>query len=129
MSLFRKVGEPTKYHFVNERCIGRRCWAPGRYQHRSPMAIGGSRNTGSPDTPCCLNNAYHGCQPGPDGQINEPCTVCGGTGDFMTEAGFIDPKADCEACRGYGYVIRQGLPEFDKDKAAERKADGWRKTA
>lgn len=114
MSLFRKVGEPTKYHFVNERCIGRRCWAPGLYR-------------GLAAAPCCLNNAEHGCPAGPDGQINEPCTVCEGTGD---QPGAAAPGGkDCEACSGYGYVIRQGLPEFDKDKAAERKADGWRKTA
>jgi hypothetical protein len=58
---FRKVRDKRRYDFVDAACIGRACWAPGLYQHRSALAGGGSRNTGSPDTPCCLNRAYHGC--------------------------------------------------------------------
>jgi hypothetical protein len=60
------MGDKTRFRFVNSRCIGRTCWAPGYFQHRSPLSCGGSRNTGSPDTPCCLNNAYRGCPSGPD---------------------------------------------------------------
>lgn len=74
---FKKKGEKTQFRFVNSRCIGRACWAPGNYQHRSPMSGGGSRNTGSPDTPCCMNNAYRGCPEGPDGSRTVECH-CGG---------------------------------------------------
>lgn len=61
MSEFKKTGDKNRYDFRDGTCIGLRCWAAGMYQHRAPMACGGSRNTGSPDTPCCLNRAYHGC--------------------------------------------------------------------
>jgi hypothetical protein len=109
---FRKKGEKTQFRFVNSRCIGRACWAPGNYQHRSPMS-GGSRNTGSPDTPCCLNNAYHGCPEGPDGARTVECD-CGGS------------NPGCVYCLGTNMVHYRGLPEYDKDAAAKRKADGWR---
>jgi hypothetical protein len=59
MSYLRK--DKRLYWVLDSRCIGRECLALGFYQHRSPMAGGGSRNTGSPDTPCCLTNAYRGC--------------------------------------------------------------------
>ncbi len=58
---FRMVRDKRRYDFANAQCIGRACWAPGLFQHRAPLAGGGSRNTGSPDTPCCMNRAYHGC--------------------------------------------------------------------
>lgn len=45
---------------LDKLCIGRRCFAPGNFQHRAPLMGGGSRNTGG-STPCCMNNAYHGC--------------------------------------------------------------------
>ena len=61
MSEFRRKGDKHKYSFRDKECIGLSCWAAGMYQHRSPMACGGSRNTGSPDSPCCLNRAYRGC--------------------------------------------------------------------
>jgi len=61
MSDFKKKGEKTKFNFFSPECIAAKCWAPGFFQHRAPMMGGGSRNTGSPDTPCCMNRAYHGC--------------------------------------------------------------------
>lgn len=67
--LIRKVRQPTRYEFLHADCLGRQCFAPGMYQHRSPLSCGGSRNTGSPDTPCCLNRAYHGCPRGPVGAV------------------------------------------------------------
>lgn len=59
--IFRKVREKTRYEFRDRDCLWRPCFVPGMYQHRSPSAGGGSRNTGSPDSPCCLTRAYHGC--------------------------------------------------------------------
>jgi len=52
MAFFRKSGEKTKFYFVDERCIGRECWAPGLYQHRG-ATLAGSRNTGN-DSPMCF---------------------------------------------------------------------------
>lgn len=57
---FRQTGSKTRFRFVGPRCIEAKCWAPGMYQHRGATPSG-SRNSGSPDTACCLNNAYHGC--------------------------------------------------------------------
>ncbi len=51
MSYLRKDGK--QYLVVAPECIGRDCLALGSYQHR-PVSGGGSRNTGSPDTLCCL---------------------------------------------------------------------------
>ena len=58
---FKRKGDKNRYSFLDRFCIGRVCWSPGMYQHRSPLSGGGSRNTGSPDSPCCLNRAYRGC--------------------------------------------------------------------
>lgn len=62
MTDFRKKGDKTRrrYSFSSGECIGAECWAPAMYQHRG-ATMSGSRNTGSPDTPCCINRAYHGC--------------------------------------------------------------------
>lgn len=61
MTTFRKTGERSRrYDFSGPRCIEATCWAPGMYQHRG-ATTSGSRNSGSTDTPCCLNRAYHGC--------------------------------------------------------------------
>lgn len=97
---FKRKGEKTQYNFVDDLCIGRRCWAPGNFQHRSPMAGGGSMSTSSPDTPCCLNRAYRGCPEGPVGERME--------------------ERDGETC----HII--GLPEYQKELATKRKAEGWR---
>jgi hypothetical protein len=109
---FRKMGEKTRFRFINARCIGRWCFVPGMYQHRSPVAGGGSRNTGSPDTPCCLTCAYRGCPNGPDGEHIEACVECSG--------------AECIYCGGTGVIHYHGLPEYDAKAAKQRKADGWR---
>ncbi len=102
MSIFRRKGDKNGYNFLNDRCIGRECWAAGMYQHRSPLSCGGSRNTGSPDSPCCLNRAYRGCPDGPDGERKE----------FDTDLG--------------QEVIHVGLPEYKPELAKKRKSDGWR---
>lgn len=99
---FKRKGNKARYQFLDDRCIGRHCWAPGMYQHRAPMSGGGSRNTGSPDSPCCLNRAYHGCPEGPDGERKEH---------------------DEE----FGDVTAVGVPVFQPELAAKRKAEGWRK--
>ena len=58
--IFRKTYEKGRFDFHDARCIEAECWAPGMYQHRGAGGAG-SRNTGSPDSPCCLNRAYRGC--------------------------------------------------------------------
>lgn len=61
MTDFKRKGDRARYSFSGPRCIeAAACWAPGMYQHRG-ATMSGSRNSGSPDTPCCLNRAYHGC--------------------------------------------------------------------
>jgi hypothetical protein len=57
---FRRTGDRYRYGFSGPRCIEAACWAPGLYQHRGATGSG-SRSSGSPDTPCCLNRAYRGC--------------------------------------------------------------------
>lgn len=58
---FKRKGDKARYDFCDKNCIGRSCWAPGLFQHRAPLAGGGSTNTSSPPSPCCMNRAYHGC--------------------------------------------------------------------
>lgn len=70
--MFKRKGERGSYLFIDRRCIGRRCWAPGAFQHRAPLAGGGSMNTSSPDTLTCMNRAYRGCPEGPEGRIENP---------------------------------------------------------
>jgi|HubBroStandDraft_6_1064221.scaffolds.fasta_scaffold00134_9 hypothetical protein len=60
MSEFKRKGDKHRYSFRDAKCIGLTCWGPGLYQHRG-ATLSGSRNTGSPDSPCCMNRAYHGC--------------------------------------------------------------------
>lgn len=57
----RLVGRSTKYYVLDRQCIGRPCLVLGHYQHRSGGGSGGGRNTGSPDTPCCMTRQYRGC--------------------------------------------------------------------
>ena len=105
MTLLRKVGENMKYSFSDAGCLGRECFAPGMYQHRSPMSGGGSRNTGSPDTPCCLNRAYRGCPSGPVGRQVIAC--------------------DCEGQPHKEHIVR-GLPVVDSRLKSVRKREGWK---
>ena len=60
MSAVRKKGGEGSYWMLDRKCIGRTCFAPGAFQHRG-ATLSGSRNTGSPDSLTCMNNAYHGC--------------------------------------------------------------------
>lgn len=114
MSEFRLVGNKARYSFLDKRCIGRTCWAAGMYQHRSPLSGGGSRNTGSPDSPCCLNRAYRGCPPGPEGETVDVCPQCSGRDE------------PCNWCGESRKLTRQGVPAYEKGLAATRKAHGWR---
>jgi hypothetical protein len=98
----RRKGDKNKYSFVDLGCLGRGCFAPGMYQHRSPLSCGGSRNTGSPDSPCCLNRAYHGCPSGPVGETIEK-----------------EPSGR--------EITRAGLPVIDEQLMRTRKKDGWRR--
>lgn len=100
--MFKRKGEKVSYIFLDSDCIGRTCWSPGMYQHRAPMAGGGSRNAGGPDTPCCMWMAHNGCPDGPVGERIE-----------------ADPI--------YGKVRVCGVPVFNPDLSRERKAEGWRK--
>src|ERR1700761_6539948 len=99
--LFKKKGESPKYSFLDKDCIGRTCWAPGLFQHRAPLAGGGSMNTSSLPTPCCMNRAYRGCPPGPFGERHE------------THEGQL--------------VTVQGVKSPDKALAMKRKHEGWAK--
>lgn len=98
--MVKRSREKTKYSFRDKRCLGRKCFAPGNFQHRAPLAGGGSMNTSSPPTPCCLNRAYQGCPAGPDGEKRE--------------------------VREGQLVTVQGAPQFDPELAKTRKAEGWK---
>ena len=93
---FRKKGSKVLYSFLEAHCIGRKCWHADLFQHRSPLAGGGSMNTSSPPTPCCMNRAYRGCPQGPEGELHN-------------EDG----------------SITVGVPVFDPELAKRRKAEGW----
>lgn len=100
---FKRVGQKVTYDFVDEKCIGRKCFAPGEFQHRAGAGMGmGSRATGH-YSKCCMNRAYHGCPEGPVGERRE-----------------FDNDLGCE-------VIFVGLPEIDPGLIKERKSLGWRK--
>src|SRR5271166_3795424 len=103
MSIVRK-GSKVRYSFADSECLGRECFAAGMFQHRSPLSCGGSRNTGSPDTPCCLNRAYRGC---PDGPVGAQTIHC-----------------DCEGSPHESHQV-VGLPTSSKELAASRKKEGW----
>jgi len=60
------IQKRIRYWVSDRSCIGCKCLALGMYQHRG-ATMSGSRNTGSPDSPTCLNNAYGGC-PQPEKQ-------------------------------------------------------------
>lgn len=129
---FKRKGGQARYDFVDAKCIGRPCWAPGMYQHRAPLAGGGSRNTGSPDSPCCLNHAYHGCPDGPVGARDEQCDQCDENGLIevrQAAAGHYDDLAEYEHCHfcGGGKTIKvAGLPEYQAELAKTRKDAGWK---
>jgi hypothetical protein len=55
----RKTGDKRKFDFLEVACLGRKCFAPGSYQHRG-ATLSGSRNTGA-YSDCCMNRAYRGC--------------------------------------------------------------------
>jgi len=116
MAFFRKSGEKTKFYFVDERCIGRECWAPGLYQHRG-ATLAGSRNTGN-DSPMCLRNAYHGCPDGPEGEHSETCQAPGDT---------AEAHVNCPWCGGTGKTTMCGLPVYNAELAKQRKAEGWKR--
>ncbi len=122
MSQFKRKGDKTKYVFVDDRCIGRTCWAPGMFQHRAQLAGGGSMNTSSPDTATCMNRAYHGCPEGPDGERTEQCAH---QHTDLTASQLVDGV--CSDCGGHGIIIHIGLPIYSIDLAKQRKANGWRK--
>lgn len=73
------------------------------------MSGGGSRNTGSPDTPCCLNRAYHGCPNGPVGRQQ------------VTEYREVEGK------KVERLITIAGLPESIKELEVKRKTEGWKK--
>lgn len=96
----KRVREKALYSFLDRRCLGRQCFAPGFFQHRAPLPGGGSMNTSSPSTPCCMNRAYHGCPAGPEGQKQE-----------MRE----------------GHLVTiQGAPEYKTELAKDRQIAGWK---
>lgn len=99
--IFVKKGQKTRYSFSNDRCIGRYCWNPGMFQHRSPLAGGGSMNTSSADSACCMNRAYRGCPPGPEGERKEHDSV-------------------------FGEITVMGQPLYQIELAKQRKDEGWK---
>lgn len=117
MTMLKKRGDKTRYSFSDEKCLGRDCFAAGFFQHRSPT-ISGSRNTGSPDTPCCLNRAYRGCPHGPVGERTEACFVCDGSG--------VAENVGCSACCATGVIRVLGLPEVKPELLKKRKSEGWK---
>lgn len=57
----RVKGLDGRMYLASDRdCRYRPCFAPGEYQHRAPLARGGSQSTGG-ITLTCMHNAYHGC--------------------------------------------------------------------
>lgn len=98
---FTRKGDRNRYSFSDAKCLGRKCWAPGMFQHRSPLAGGGSMNTSSPDSPCCMNRAYRGCPEGPEGERRE-----------------IEDTGQ--------EIIHVGLPVSYAALAKERRAEGWK---
>lgn len=63
--ILRRTHDKSRYDFLSLDCLGRRCFAPGNYEHRG-ATLSGSRNTGRYSA-CCMNRAYHGCpHPLPD---------------------------------------------------------------
>lgn len=115
---FRQKGDKAHYLFIDKRCIGRTCWAPGMFQHRSPLAGGGSMNTSSPDSACCMNRAYRGCPQGPEGEHQCRCPTC--------ERAVGSTRGDCLDCGGSGLYTVTGLPIMQPELARQRKAEGWR---
>lgn len=55
----KQARSKDRYFCLDAECLGRKCFAPGKFQHRG-ATLSGSRNTGSYSL-TCMNNAYHGC--------------------------------------------------------------------
>jgi hypothetical protein len=106
----RQKGSKLAYEFLDLGCLGRTCFQPGLFQHRG-ATLSGSRNTGSPDTACCMCRAYHGCPSGPVGQVQEACDC--------------PPNADGN--RPHPCHVKVGLPLVDPELTKKRKEEGWRK--
>ena len=104
MSTMRRKGDKAKYSFADAGCLGRECFQPGMLQHRGAV-LSGSRNTGSPDSACCMRRAYHGCPDGPVGERIEEC--------------------DCDG-KPHEHHLVAGLPLIDVGLVAQRKKEGWR---
>jgi hypothetical protein len=102
MAYLQKKGDKRKFNVTDAKCIGRDCFQPGMYQHRG-ATLSGSRNTGSPDSPCCMRRAYHGCPIGPVGPVGEERRVVNGKEEIVA-----------------------GLPEINPELEKQRKADGWK---
>ena len=121
MAIFRKIGDKNHYSFLDANCIARSCWSPGLFQHRGATSKG-SRNTGDPDTPCCMHRAYHGCPDGPMGEVSKICERCRGTGKDQNGN---DLKC-CSTCAGAGKFIVVGIPLCQPELKQERRNQGWR---
>jgi hypothetical protein len=100
----KKKGQKISYIFADAGCLGRTCFQPGMFQHRG-ATLSGSRNTGSPDSACCMRRAYHGCPSGPVGEMQVECDCPGKPHDFHTVS---------------------GLPLIDLELVKIRKKDGWK---
>lgn len=77
----RKIGDKRKYSFVDHDCLGRKCFAPGMFQHRSMMAGG-------------MTRAYHGCPDGPVGREGIPCGCPGMPHEFHIREGLPEVFED-----------------------------------
>lgn len=89
-------------------------------------------NTSSPPSPCCMNRAYHGCPDGPVGAREEKCHNCAGTGTVQTKEAGVGHADDlpefepCYICGGTRVVHIVGLPVYNKEKALQRRKEGWK---
>jgi hypothetical protein len=59
MATFRKVKEKPRYDFLDEKCIGRACFSPGKFNHYNTSISGANSVTNN--TYECLNRCYRGC--------------------------------------------------------------------
>jgi hypothetical protein len=106
----RQKGSKLAYEFLDLGCLGRTCFQPGLFQHRG-ATLSGSRNTGAPDTACCMCRAYHGCPDGPVGAEELEC----------------DCPVGADGSRPHPCHIKVGLPLVDPELVKKRKEEGRRK--
>ena len=61
MSHVRRKGEKGQYWMIDRKCIGRSCFAPGRFETRGASGAGMGTHATGHFSLRCMRNAYHGC--------------------------------------------------------------------